>query len=269
MGLKAKSDVRRHTVRQLLSPLTNAKELAKKITPWQTRRWLKQQERRVQHSLLPLRRVPDFGSLRRLRPIAADFGWSRGQCIDRYYIEQFLSENAQDIRGNLLEFQNDSYTKRFGGPRVTKSEVLDLSRSNPQATIVADIACREQLPGLALDCIICTQVLQLVFDMKAALRNLAGLLRTGGVLLLTVPGIGHKVITLNEAEDCWRFTSVSMQRLFEEVFGPGNASVRSYGNILAAIAFLHGLAAEEVTADELDYLDPQFQVTLAVRAVKR
>jgi SAM-dependent methyltransferase len=217
---------------------------------------------------MPLRRVSDFGSLRRVRPIAADFGWSRGQCVDRYYIERFLSNNAQDICGNVLEFQNDSYTRRFGGTRVTNSEVLDLSASNPQATIVADIAQRDQLPTLAFDCIICTQVLQLVYDISTAIQNLCDLLKPGGVLLLTAPGIAHKVITLDQGEDCWRFTTVSVQRLFAQAFTKGNVQVRSYGNVLAALAFLHGLAAEELTASELDYLDPQFQVTIAVRAVK-
>jgi SAM-dependent methyltransferase len=263
-----KSGMDPQNLRQLFSPLPKAKELIKKITPWQARRWLRKQERRMQHSLLPLRRVSDFGSFRRLRPIGADFGWSRGRCIDRYYIDRFLSDHAEDIRGTVLEFQDDSYTKRFGGTRVTKSAVLDLTRGNPQATIVADITQGDHLPRIALDCIICTQVLQLVFDMNAALRNLCKLLKPGGVLLLTAPGIAHKVLALDQGEDCWRFTTVSMQRLLGEAFGKENVRVRSYGNVLAAIAFLHGLAAEEMMAAELDYFDPEFQVTVAGRAVK-
>jgi SAM-dependent methyltransferase len=263
----SKNGVNLYRNRQLLA-LPVVKELVKKITPWQARRWLRKQERCASHSLLPLRRVSDFGSLRRLRPIAADFGSSRGQCVDRYYIERFLSDNAQDIHGRVLEFQNDSYTKQFGGPRVTESEVLDLSSDNPQATIVADIALSEHLPTIALDCIICTQVLQLVFDLKAAIRNLFELLKPGGVLLLTAPGIAHKVIALDQGEDCWRLTTLSMRRLFWDTFGQKNVRVRSYGNVLAATAFMYGLAAEELTTAELDYLDPEYQVTVTVKAVK-
>jgi SAM-dependent methyltransferase len=248
---------------------SRAKWLLKEIIPWQIRYWLRKQERRMQHSFLPLRRVSDFGSLRRLRPIASDFGWSRGQCIDRYYIERFLAENAQDIRGQVLEFQNGSYTGTFGGTRVTRSEVLDLSSVNPQATIFRDITRREQLPETAFDCIICTQVLQFLYDVKVAIRNLRDLLKPGGVLLVTAPGIAHKVIACVEGKDYWRFTTLSMQHLFEEAFGQENVRVRSYGNVLAATAFLQGLATEELTAAELDHFDPEFQVSVVARAVKR
>jgi SAM-dependent methyltransferase len=268
MHLKPNSGAHLGSRREPFSTLRSAGQLAKKITPWQMRRWLRRQERRIQHSIMPLRRVSDFGAFRRLEPIAPDFGWSRGQCIDRYYIEKFLSDNAGDIRGGVLEFQNDAYTKRLGGPRVSNSEVIDLSSDNPQATIVADISQRAKLPTRAFDCIICTQVLQLVFNMKTALRSLYELLKPGGVLLLTVPGIAHKVITSTEGEDCWRFTTASIQRLFEEVFGKENFRVEPHGNVLSAMAFLHGLAAEELTRAELDYLDPQYQVTVAVRAVR-
>ena len=46
----------------------------------------------------------DFGSLRRLDPVSADFGYERGRPVDRYYIERFLSTRAYAIRGRVLEF---------------------------------------------------------------------------------------------------------------------------------------------------------------------
>jgi hypothetical protein len=42
----------------------------------------------------------------------------------------------------------------------------------------------------------------------------------------------------------------------------------AYGNVLAAVAFLHGLAAQELTPAELDYEDADFEVLIGVRAVK-
>jgi hypothetical protein len=44
--------------------------------------------------------------------------------------------------------------------------------------------------------------------------------------------------------------------------------VQAHGNVLAATAFLQGLAAEELTQAELDYNDPDYEVNIAVRAVK-
>ena len=38
--------------------------------------------------------------------------------------------------------------------------------------------------------------------------------------------------------------------------------------MLAAIAFLHGLAASELRRKELDYRDPDYEVVITLRAVK-
>ena len=62
--------------------------------------------------------------------------------------------------------------------------------------------------------------------------------------------------------------SLSASRVFEEVFPPNRVSVQAYGNVLAAVAFLHGLAATELRHEELDYCDPDYDILIAVRAVK-
>jgi hypothetical protein len=69
--------------------------------------------------------------------------------------------------------------------------------------------------------------------------------------------------------DYWRFTVDSCARLFGEVFGSGAVSVVSYGNVLAATAFLQGVAQEELAASELDLNDPLVPLIVAVRAVKQ
>ena len=40
------------------------------------------------------------------------------------------------------------------------------------------------------------------------------------------------------------------------------------GNVLAATAFLQGLAAEDLRRDELDHEDRDYQVSIHVRAAK-
>ena len=44
--------------------------------------------------------------------------------------------------------------------------------------------------------------------------------------------------------------------------------MKAYGNILTAIAFLHGMAAEELQKEELDYFDQAYEVLITVRALK-
>jgi hypothetical protein len=38
--------------------------------------------------------------------------------------------------------------------------------------------------------------------------------------------------------------------------------------VLAATAFLHGLASQDLRSEELDHLDPDYQLLITVRAMK-
>jgi hypothetical protein len=94
------------------------------------------------------------------------------------------------------------------------------------------------------------------------------MLKPGGVLLVTVPCISRIVPRYGLATDYWRFTGASCARLFGEVFGPEQVTVQPLGSVLTAIAFLTGLAHEELSRRELDTHDPYYPVIIAVRAVK-
>jgi hypothetical protein len=207
-----------------------------------------------------------YGDLRRLSPVSDRWGRDRGLPIDRYYIESFLSAHAQDIRGHVLEIQEPLYTRMFGGDRVTKSDVLHCEPGNPQATIVADLTCADDLASDTFDCIVFTQTLQVIYDFRAALGHLRRIMKPGGVLLATCHGTSK--ICDDPWGDYWRFTSGSVQLVFGEFFPAHNFEVRAYGNVLTAASFLYGIAADELKPQELDYRDPLFEVLLAVRAVK-
>jgi len=210
-----------------------------------------------------------FGSLRRVTPISRTFGFDRGQPIDRFYIERFLAAHAIDIRGTVLEVGDNTYTLKFGRDRVMKSDVLHVGTGHPGATIVADLTDADGLPSEAFDCIVLTQTLQTIYDVPAAVRTLHRLLRPAGVLLTTAPGISQiSRFDMDRWGDCWRFTTLSMRRLFEEVFPAANVSIEAHGNVLTAIAFLHGLAAEELRIEELEYTDADYEQLITARAVK-
>ena len=207
-----------------------------------------------------------LGSLRRVTPLSREFGYDRGLPIDRYYIEAFLSARASDIRGHVLEVADNTYTRRFGGDRVSRSDVLHVA-ADPGATIIADLTRADHLPSATFDCVILTQTLQFIFDVPAALRTVERILRPGGVLLATVPGISAISRYDMDRWGCyWAFTSLSAQRLVEVPFGAGNARIETHGNVLAAGAFLYGMAAEELEQDELDARDPDYQVLITIRA---
>jgi SAM-dependent methyltransferase len=211
----------------------------------------------------------DWGSLRRTEPVSRQFGFDRGTPIDRYYIEQFLTERANDIRGAVLEIGDATYTRRFGGKRVARSDVLHATADNRRATLVGDLASGRGIPESAYDCIILTQTLLCIYDVKSAVANACRALKPGGVVLATVPGISQiSRYDMDRWGDFWRFTSRSARRLFADVLGDDNVNVASYGNVLAATAFLHGLSAEELNREELGQPDADYEVTIAVRAVR-
>lgn len=242
------------------------KLIAKRILPAPIHRWLGSQWKGDKYC--PPVRMVDFGSLRRLTPISRQFGYDRGLPIDRYYIENFLTRQSDDIHGRVLEIGDNSYTLRFGGTQVTKSDVLYVAEGNPQATFVGDLTKADQIPSDAFDCTLITQTLHLIYDMRAALATLYRILKPGGVALVTVPGISQ-VVKCDWGDDwCWALTTQSARLLFQEFFPATNVQVEAYGNVLAAIAFLQGLAVEELSQEELDYPDDEYQVLITIRAVK-
>jgi len=162
--------------------------LAKRTLSESARRWLRVQCRRGEWA--PPVGFVRFGSLRRLSPISREYGFDRGMPIDPHYIETFLARHAGDVAGDVLEIKDDGYTRRFGGDRVRKSDVLCLEADDPHATIVGDLVAAPQIPTGSFDCAIVTQTLQFVYDAQAAFATLHRILSPGGVLLATVPGIG-------------------------------------------------------------------------------
>jgi SAM-dependent methyltransferase len=210
-----------------------------------------------------------FGSLRRKNPISQDWGFERGLPVDRYYIEQFLSLHALDVGGRVLEIADNVYTRQFGGERVTQSDILHIVEGDPKATIVGDLACADHIPSDTFDCVILTQTLQLIYDVRAALKTVYRILKPDGVVLATVPGISQiSRYDMDRWGHFWSFTSLSARRLFEEVFPAAGVHVAAHGNVLTAIALLNGIVTQELRQKELDHAHPDYEVIIGVKAVK-
>jgi SAM-dependent methyltransferase len=208
----------------------------------------------------------NFGDLGSTRPVSSDFGFDRGTPIDRDYIEAFLARHAGDIRGRVLEVGDASYSQRFGRGAVTQQDVLHVSPNAPGATIIGDLTTPGVLPESAFDCVVLTQTLHLIYDLRTALGHLHRALRPGGVVLLTVPGISQLDRGEWNATWSWSLTPYSARRLFAEFFAESALEVSVFGNVCAATAFLQGLALEEADTAKLDVLDAAYPVIVAVRA---
>lgn len=216
----------------------------------------------------PLIGKVNLGSLNRTTPISTQFGYDRGGPLDRYYIENFLNENSSLIKGRVLEIGDNAYTLQYGGSNVTKSDILHIDDSNEQATFIGDLSNAPHIPSNTFDCIVLTQTLHLIYDFKGAIETCHRLLKQGGTLLITVPGISHIAQDGWGKYWLWSFTDASMQRIMEERFPTEKISIKTFGNVLVASAFLYGMGLPEIKKEQLDQHDPHYQLTITVRAVK-
>ena len=222
----------------------------------------------LKHRYKRLAHGTDWQNLRSVKPVSEQFGLDRGTPIDRYYIEKFLQSNAAHIKGNVLEIAENTYSKKFG-TGVTAFEILHYNNENPQATIIGDLTDTATLPADKVDCFICTQTFQFIYNFKDAIRGARHLLKKDGVILATFAGISQiSRYDMDRWGEYWRFTTLSAAKAFVEEFGIGKVQVDYYGNVLSAVAFLEGISAEELTPEELDYKDKNYELLITLVARK-
>lgn len=197
-----------------------------------------------------------FGDLGRTESLT-DWGFQRGLPVDRWYIEYFLKERANLVRGQVLEVKEDAYATRFGASSV---DVVDIDASNERATIVGDLCDPTTLQPARYDAAIVTQTLQFVSDVEAALRNLLRSLRAGGSLLITVPALSR----LCGPDDRWRWTPIGFEQQLRAAMAAESAEVEvvGLGSSLSARAFLFGLAADDLDDEALTVHDPDLPLVV-------
>jgi len=246
--------------------LHNFKDQLKRFLPDKFSKWL--HHKGIYRWYVPPPGKIDPGDFNRVTPFSADFGFDRGGAIDRFFIENFLQENQLQIRGRVLEIGDNAYTLKYGGDKILRSDVFHVMEGNPGATYTGDITDVPQIPSDEFDCIIFTQTLHLIYDFKSALRTCYRILRPGGCLLLTVPGISQ--IDRGEWRDywLWSFTNTSIKRLMSETFRDASVNVRTYGNVYVAAAFLYGMGLPELPRDFLFRHDPSYQLIISATAIK-
>jgi len=200
-------------------------------------------------------------------PLSDDHGFDRGTPIVRVYIEEFLGQHREAIRGSVLEVGDPRYTASFGAGRVTASTVVDIAGANPQATLIADLNEANALPDESFDCIILTEVLHLLKSPGTCLRSCYRALRTEGSVLITVPAL-KRLHPKDPGSDYLRYTPAGLELLLRRTWD-GPFCVTSYGNLRACVAFLVSHVSEEIGSQELEFRDERFPLTVAARAQKQ
>lgn len=221
--------------------------------------------------LIRARGTPAIGStatfdfMSRVTPISSHYGADRGKPIDRRFIEQFVESHRRDVTGVVLEVQDPNYTHAFGTD-VTESIVIGIAPGK-YITLISDLQDLKEIASETIDCVLLTQTLQFIYDLPAAISSVHRVLKTGGVLLVTVPGI--QPLGPDAWPHYWSFTQHSARKIVSDVFGPDEVEVQNFGSVLTAMAFLHGLALEELDPSLVDQHDSRYPVVIGVRAVKK
>ena len=200
-----------------------------------------------------------FGSFRRRAPVSHQRGTDRGTTIDRHYVRQFFARHADDLTGDVLELGAFDVLRGLRTHGVTSHTTLPVDDTTRFRV--------SQLPADRFDCVVVPHVLPRVYDVRPFVKALQRVVKPGGVLLATLPGAGN--VGADTVHDTyWTFTPLGAKTLFEETFPSLKIAVEPCGNVLAATASLHGLAAEELRTRELAHRDATYAVVLGVRAVK-
>ena len=210
--------------------------------------------------------------LNRKGPFSRVFGLDRGTAIDRRFMEDFLSLHKDSIQGKVLEIGGDQYTYQFGG-NLASTAILAGSENSSRSSCFPypshDLPAHHSLDAVGkYDCVIATNVLNFIYDIKKAIHGLAKLTsQNDGVLLASVAGlVPISRFDYDRWGDYWRFNDMSIRHVFEEYFE--EVEVVSYGNAPLAAAFIMGLSQEEVPSSLFEHHDPDYQILIGVKAAK-
>ena len=199
-------------------------------------------------------------------PVSRQFGTERGTPVDRYYIGRFLEEHSGCIRGDVLEIEDSTYTERFGGERVRHALVMDVANTGPGVTFLGNLETGEGIRDGIADCLILTQTLMYIFDVKSAAHHIGRLLKKDGKALITCSGISQNSIRCMDNYGCYfNFNEDALERMFEDEAGLRVTEKGSYGNVKTVSAHLNGLCMEDL--EEEDFVVNDRYYPLIVYAV--
>jgi SAM-dependent methyltransferase len=210
----------------------------------------------------PVPRSIDFGHFKRYAPFCPEYGYSRGTAIDRHYLQQFVAAIRDQVIGATVEIGGRKGNQgTYGFDRCSEYRVMDVNRG-AGVDIVADAHDRAALPRESLDSVVLFNVLEHCERPRRVVENIHGWLRTAGRVFCVVPNAQrvHRC-----PRDFWRILPDAFPTLFE---GFRIVKLVVYGNMLASIASLAGVAAEEMSARDLAEVNLEYPVATGVIAEK-
>ncbi|MBW4509143.1 MAG: class I SAM-dependent methyltransferase [Scytonematopsis contorta HA4267-MV1] len=226
-------------------------------TEWrQTKNKFLSQVRKMKHPVGKL----NWGDLRRGEPFCNEFGFERGTPIDRYYLDKFIGSIRHQVKGKVVEIGGAlSNRGEYGFENVSTYDAVDLLES-PLVNICGDVHESNLLKPGYYDTILLFNVLEHCHTPQKVVDNIQNWLVPSGYCMAIVPNAQR---IHNNPGDYWRILPDGMKTLFQNF---DEVQVTTYGNPTSLIASYMGIAAEELTPDELDQSHPLYPVTTCLVA---
>jgi SAM-dependent methyltransferase len=204
----------------------------------------------------------DWGNLRTITPICHLMGFTRGTPIDRYYLDRFVEAIRADVSGDVVEVGGLPHNQGlYGFERATRYRIMELEAA-PGIDVVGDVHDPTCIEANSLDGLVIFNVLEHCHAPWLAAENIHRWLKPGGRCFCMVPNAQR---LHGRPHDYWRPLPNAMKMLFRSF---AKLELYVYGNPLTVVASLYGVAAEELTAEELDARHPDYPVCTCIVATK-
>ena len=201
-------------------------------------------------------------------PISMQFGTERGTPIDRHYILDFLKENEQYIKGDVLEIEDNTYTMLWK-EKIHKSIVMDVNSDAKVVDFNGNLETGEGIRENIADCFILTQTLMYIYDLKSAACNIGKLLKKDGVALITCSGISQNSRRCMDNYGCYfNFNKDVFYKMFETEEKLEIVNIGSFGNVKTVIAHIAGMCCEDLVEKDFEPND-QYYPLIVYAVVKK
>lgn len=204
----------------------------------------------------------EYSDFKRYAPLCHDYGYSRGTPIDRYYLEQFIREIRSYVVGYTLEIGGSRENQYlYGFTNAMSYKTMDMHQK-PEVDITGDIHDPNSLGSNSFDSIILFNVLEHCEKPWIVVENIYNWLTKRGSVFCMVPNSQR---IHRDPKDYWRILPDGMRSLFAKF---PIKQLYLYGNPITTIATMMGVAAEELSSEELNSFNSEYLVATCIYACK-
>ena len=208
------------------------------------------------------------------RPIERAQGALIGKSIKRFYTENYMQKNQQEIQGIVGEMESRLYTKMFGnGEAIEESYIAEYHADFPEEEkygLDIDLSTGEGCVNEKFDCFICTHTFSYVLNLENAMDNLLKMLKSGGVLLITFAGMLHRASAqeLETYKPLYGILPHTIHKILAKYCDEIEYSLETYGNLKCAVATLYGISSDAFSKEELLVKDEDYPLIVGVKIRK-